>query len=126
LPTPETRRLDRRRLAQQRLRSLDRAFGRPTLRLGDGFGSPADGSGAVRIVQQLEPRRRQGLRLIDLNQRIAGQQPVRDRAEVLHVRPDDHRLAVERRLQHVVAAPAVERAAHEDRRRSGVQGRELA
>ena len=46
--------------------------------------------------------------------------------EVLHVRPEQHRLPLRRRLEHVLPAAGHEAAAHEDERREPVRDGELA
>ena len=61
-----------------------------------------------------------------LNRGAVGEKRLGDLLEVLHVRPEDHRLAEDRRLEDVVPAVIGEAAADEHRRRHLIELRQLA
>ena len=65
-------------------------------------------------------------RVVHLDGGAVGQERLGDLGEVLHVRAEDDRLAVERRLEDVVSAGRHEAAADEDRRRDLIELRQLA
>ena len=120
------RRAARERALEQRFRFCGAAGRRAALRPGETEGAFADGSALRGVVQQPQQNRGQLFHRIDLQQSAGRQQIVGDPAEVLHRRPDDDGPLGQGRFEDVVAAPAVERSAHENDIGEGVQAGELA
>src|SRR6187431_1321879 len=81
----------------------ERAVLRAAVRVDERARRGAQTGPPYRIAQQSDDRCLELSRVVHLDRRAIRQERLRDLIEVLHVRPEDDRLAVEGRLENVVS-----------------------